>query len=414
MNAADIGSVVRWCVAVIICAGSAWTQAGVVTVANVSAVQRAAEPVVDIHYDLLNPHGGTYVVAVEVSNTLGAAYTLAATNFSGDIGAGISTGVHKWIVWNAAADMPPVAGMSTRVRVTATDGRADTNGMVYVPGGAFAMGNCLNPDEGYSDEVPVHTVYVDAFFMDAAPIISAKWWAVYTWATNHGYAFENAGASKATNHPVQTVAWYDCVKWCNARSQQEGLGPCYYTDGMHTSVYRRGMLDLTDTCVVWQTNGYRLPTEAEWERAARGGRVGWRFPWADPTITHTNANYVSMASYSYDTSATRGFHPAFDDGSMLYTSPVGYFAPNALGLYDMAGNVFVWCWDWYDSDYYMSSPATNPRGPVSGYERELRGGAWLATGQRCRTAYRWQDDPDAAETFYGVRCVRRSAGPLPQ
>lgn len=161
--------------------------------------------------------------------------------------------------------------------------------------------------------------------MDACPIGSAKWLAVYAWATNHGYAFEKAGACKATNPPVQLIAWYDCVKWCNARSQMEGRAPCYYIDGTHTTVYRRGILDLTDACVGWSSNGYRLPREAEWERAARGGLVNGRFPWADPNTTHRNANYVSLTGYTYDTSSTRGFHPAFNDGTMLYTSPEAYF-----------------------------------------------------------------------------------------
>ena len=143
--------------------------------------------------------------------------------------------------------------------------------------------------------------------------------------------------------------WYDTVKWCNARSQQAGLTPVYYTDANLTQVYTNG--DVDAVYANWSVNGFRLPTEAEWEKAARGGLSGQRFPWGD-TISESQANYYSYWSgsvpyYPYDVNSYSGFNPAFDTGAQPYTSPVGYFAPNGYGLYDMAGNVFEWCWDWY-------------------------------------------------------------------
>src|SRR5208337_1325175 len=153
-----------------------------------------------------------------------------------------------------------------------------------------------------------------------------QWRSVYTWATNHGYSFDNPGAGKAANHPVQMVNWYDTVKWCNARSQQAGLTPVYYTDAGMTQVYTNG--DTDAVYANWAANGYRLPTEGEWEKAARGGLSGQRFPWGN-TIFESQANYYG-GGFSYDL-GPNGYNPAFTNGGMPYTSPVGYFAPNGYG-----------------------------------------------------------------------------------
>jgi len=114
--------------------------------------------------------------------------------------------------------------------------------MVLIPAGSFTMGNCMGSSEGYSDELPLHTVYVSAFYMDQYEVTKALWDNVYTWAVAHGYSFDNAGSGKAANHPVQTVNWYDVVKWCNARSQKEGRVPAYYTSAAQATVYRTGQV----------------------------------------------------------------------------------------------------------------------------------------------------------------------------
>ncbi|MCX6876676.1 MAG: SUMF1/EgtB/PvdO family nonheme iron enzyme [Verrucomicrobia bacterium] len=241
-------------------------------------------------------------------------------------------------------------------------------------------------------------VYVSAFLMEKYLVTKAQWDDVRTWGLTHGYSDLSAGAGKASNHPVQNITWYDTVKWCNARSEREGLTPCYRLSG---EVYRTTFMQHLDSAVefYWAASGYRLPTEMEWEKAARGSLSGKRFPWGD-TISHSQANYYvntdngTTNNESYDVSPTRGFHPTYATGAEPYTSPVGSFAPNGCGLYEMAGNVYEWCWDWYDwynPDWWQQF---NPLGPPSG-AREIRGenifkqephlaGSWVFGWQPCR------------------------------
>jgi formylglycine-generating enzyme len=267
--------------------------------------------------------------------------------------------------------------------------------MVLIPAGSFQMGDDLG--DGWTNELPVHTVYVSAFYMDKYEVTKAQWDEVYSWAISNGYNFDNAGSGKAADHPVHTVNWYDVVKWCNARSEKEGRTPAYYTSSTRTSanIYRTGQVNVENDWVRWDS-GYRLPTEAEWEKAARGGLSGQRFPWG-ANINHDYANYCANGSaYTYDTSpyTSYTYHPDYDDGGSPYTSPVGEFAANGYGLYDMAGNVWEWCWDWYGNSYYGSSPGSDPRGPTSGSRRVVRGGGWGGDAYNCRVANRYNNYPD--------------------
>jgi formylglycine-generating enzyme required for sulfatase activity len=274
-----------------------------------------------------------------------------------------------------------------------------TNGMALIPAGAFTMGDTL---DGESDAIPAN-IYVSAFYMDTNLVSYSQWQSIYSYATSHGYGFDDAGAGNAANQPVQQLDWFDLLKWNNARSQQAGLTPVYYTDAGFTQVYTNG--DPANVYANWAVNGYRLPTEAEWEKAARGGLSGQRFPWGD-TISESQANYFGdTTDYSYDLGPD-GNNPAFSTGAPPYTSPVGYFAANGYGLYDMAGNVEEWCWDWYGTPYGQPT-ITNPTGPATGSSRVTRGGSFYDIASYLTCAHRNYIAPSIG-TFnnIGFRCVR--------
>ena len=267
-------------------------------------------------------------------------------------------------------------------------------GMALIPAGWFTMGDTL---DGESDAIPTN-VYVSAFVMDVNLVNYGLWTSVYAYATSHNYNFVNAGANggTGTNYPVTTVDWFDCVKWSNARSQQAGLTPVYYTDAGLTQVFTNGDNGTT----VYQNlsaNGYRLPTEAEWEKAARGGGTGLRFPWGN--LIHTNQAQYSACTgcYSYDLGP---------NNSVSGPSPVGSFDVNGYGLYNMAGNELEWCWDWYATPYGQPSNA-NPTGPIGPLSyRVLRGGVWDAYAYFARCATRFNAYPYVASYEVGFRCVR--------
>jgi formylglycine-generating enzyme required for sulfatase activity len=279
-----------------------------------------------------------------------------------------------------------------------------SGGSVLIPAGSFTMGDAYG--EGGSNEQPQHTVAVSAFRMDRYEVTKELWDEVAKWAYAHGYDILFTDVpGKAPSHPVYDVDWFTCTKWANARSEMEGLAPCYYVGG---NVYRTSVN--FPTCS-WDAVGYRLPTEAEWEKAARGGASGRRFPWTDSdTIAHGRANYNSDGSTAYDTSSTRGYHPTYDNYPRPCTSPVGSFAPNGYGLHDMAGNVAEWCWDAWDASYYTHSPTVDPRGGDDVYNGfVIRGGTWYLYASQCRVASRWYHQSGNYKYWaVGFRLVRKA------
>jgi formylglycine-generating enzyme required for sulfatase activity len=383
-------------------------QAADPVVSSVRAVQRAGTQLVEITYDVADADSATVSVSVAVSDNGGASYAVPASSFSGAVGSGVKPGANKRITWDAGTDWPGKYSANMRFKVTAQDTAPAPSGMVLIPPGSFQMGDSFG--EGFSEERPVHTVTVSGFYMDRCEVTKALWDEVYGWARTHGYIFDHAGSGKGATHPVHTIGWYDMVKWCNARSEREGRVPAYYwTIAGQTTVYRTGRGGPENDWVKWNA-GYRLPTEAEWEYAARGGLSGRRFPWGN-TISHSRANYDSDCRTSFDVSPTCEYHPTYATGEWPYTSPVGSFGANGYGLYDMAGNVQEWCWDYWDSSAYSPTPADNPRGSADGYNRVIRGGCWFYHAWDCRSASRSHSSPVGGDCFIGFRSVLPSGQP---
>lgn len=268
------------------------------------------------------------------------------------------------------------------------------SGMVLISAGNNSGTNPLSAEESYDpNSFPSnYSLTVSAFYIDRMEVTKALWNEVRSWGITSGYPDLSAGGGKAANHPVHTVNWFDCVKWCNARSQKDGRTPAYYTDAAMTQIYKTGQV--FEPYVNTAANGYRLPTDVQWEYAARGGVSSRRFPWGDSdNIQHARANYYSSSSYTYDTNPRRGFHPEYNDNVYPFTSPVGAFTPNGYGLYDMAGNVWEWCYDW--------------RPGYVGSRRVFRGGCWNVYGgaSDCRAGNCTGNRPDYARHDVGFRAV---------
>ncbi|MCF7730606.1 MAG: formylglycine-generating enzyme family protein [Akkermansiaceae bacterium] len=369
-------------------------------VSNVTFAQRTGTHLVEITYDVI-ADTPTVAVWLEISSDGGTTFSVPATTVGGAIGAGVAIGTGKTMTWDAGADWSGQYSAQMRFKVTASDRPPPLpTEFSLIPAGVFQMGDQSNPLVGGNSELPVHTVQVSAFYMGKYEVTKEEWDAVRVWGFNNGYTDLPAGGGKAANHPVHSITWYDMVKWCNARSEKDGLRPCYTVSG---SIYKTGSNGAVECD--WNVSGYRLPTEAEWEKAARGGVSGKNFPWGGDTISHSQANYYSSALTAYDVSPTRNHHPTYAVSNKPYSSPVGSFAPNGYGLYDMAGNMWEWCWDWYGS--YSAGSQTDPRGASSGSSRVYRGGSWGNGAANARCSFRIATDPTYSNpSWVGFRPAR--------
>ncbi len=235
--------------------------------------------------------------------------------------------------------------------------------MVQIPAGRFTMG-----DEKEIDATP-HEVAVSSFYMDKYLVTQGQYKKVMG---------ENPSRWKGDKNPVEQVRWSDAVKYCNARSIAEGLQPCY---------------DLQTWQCNFEANGYRLPTEAEWEYACRAG---------SKTAYFFGDNASKLSDYAW-----------VDNNAGGKPHPVGQKKPNPWGMYDMHGNVWEWCNDFYQVDYYQQSPEEDPRGPKTGETKVVRGGAWKFSADSCRSGYRYNEDPGYSDVcfgydIYGFRCVKNA------
>lgn len=244
--------------------------------------------------------------------------------------------------------------------------KATSNGavpeLVLIAGGSYQMGTTDEPD------APYHEVKVNSFEMDRTLVTQEEFQRVMG---------ENPSRWKGAKNPVEQVRWSDAVRYCNKRSEMEGLEPCY---------------DVKSWKCNFEATGYRLPSEAEWEYACRAG---------------------SATEYFFGSNPSRlGEYAWYDKNSGNKTHPVAQKKPNAWGLYDICGNVWEWCNDFYGVDYYKGSPKENPKGPESGKTKVLRGGAFRFSAENSRCGYRYNENPGYADVcfgydIYGFRCVRK-------
>lgn len=216
----------------------------------------------------------------------------------------------------------------------------DPVAMVFVPGGTYTMG----ADHGFPDEQPKHEVSIDPFYIDINEVTVAQYQKFLNETGRNAPKFWFPEIDRPDD-PVVGVSWEDAAAYAK-----------------------------------WA--GKRLPTEAEWELAARGGTENGKYPWGDePDLQFANVGSFGIA-------------------------PVKSFKPNGYGIYDMIGNVWEWCYDWYDPEYYSKSPRENPKGPKSGKYKVLRGWAWYCNADQVKVTKRYSSDPTARSYSYGFRCVK--------
>lgn len=266
-------------------------------------------------------------------------------------------------------------------------------GFVFLEGGTYQRGDEIG-DLGYG-HTPVHQVTLSSFYMAKYEVTQAEWQSVMT-GNNNNISTTPSNFTGNSLRPVDNISWYGILVFCNRKSISEGLIPVYCISGSTNSdswgtvpVDSNSTWDAV-TCN-WSANGYRLPTEAEWEYAARGGAQSNGY-------LYSGSNNINDVAWYY--------------GDSDYTThPVGTKTPNELGLYDMSGNVWEWNWDWF-GNCYTADAQTNPTGAASGYTRVFRGGDYYLSYnglKYCRVAFRnyyYYYIPPYDENGIGFRLAR--------
>ncbi len=248
--------------------------------------------------------------------------------------------------------------------------------MLSIPAGSFLMGSPTDELGHYKNEAPQRTVNISAFMMSETEVTQKQWEEVMGW---------NDSDFIGDYHPVEEVTWYDCMAFCNALSEIEGLTCCYtITNISHDGDH----IDSADVTCDFGANGYRLPTEAEWEYACRAG--------------------TTTRFFAGDSESDLGRAGWYSSNSGSQTHNVAQKEANPWGLYDVHGNVWEWCWDWFDAAYYGTrpDPDSDPTGPASGVNPLLRGGSWHWSASTCRSAFRFADFPWLRGYDYGFRLAK--------
>jgi len=253
--------------------------------------------------------------------------------------------------------------------------------MILVGGGSFRMGS----EDGESNERPVHDVTLDSFYIDKYPVTQSEWLEIMGQNPSNFRGPLITGTIEPLR-PVEEVSWFDCIEFCNRKSLKENLTPCYQ---IQKDVADPNDTDKWNIKCDWEANGYRLPTEAEWEFATRGG--------------------IKSKGFKYSGSNIRD-EVAWHGTNTHYTQPVDRKKCNELGIHDMSGNVGEWCWDWYDKDYYAIGSMLNPRGPDIQENRIHRGWGWVDYGHAdyVRNTFRGNGRPDYVCNQVGLRIVKKS------
>jgi len=271
-----------------------------------------------------------------------------------------------------------------------TFAEAVEQGFVYLDPGEFKMGSPKSEKERKQDELE-HVVRITRPFLIARhEVTQDEYHAIVGDRPSHFFVDSRTG-----KHPVDSVTWFDALRYCNLLSERRGVAQYYEI----TDIQRKGTAIIAAKVKVLGGTGYRLPTEAEWEYACRAGT----------TTTHhfgtlaRDSRVNKRGNFRYSlTVPTYGL--AFHSPGM--THEVGKFRRNPWGLYDMHGNVAEWCWDWYDKSYYSKSPKADPTGPASGIHRVLRGGSYLVSQHNCRSASRFWSQPAETKFYIGFRVAR--------
>ncbi|HOD54955.1 MAG TPA: formylglycine-generating enzyme family protein [Candidatus Cloacimonadota bacterium] len=234
------------------------------------------------------------------------------------------------------------------------------NVMVLIEGGTFRMGS----DSGLETEKPEHQVTVSSFYLNKYTVTQKEWYEIM---------LSNPSEVEGDYFPVENISWYDAIEYCNRKSIKDCLTPCYTINGK-------------DVICNFDSNGYRLPTEAEWEFAMRGGNKTENYHHSGSDDIHEVAWFIENSEFS--------------------SHPIGTKKPNELGLYDMSGNVYEWCWDRFD--FYTSEEKVNPKGPETGENRVFRGGSWSSKKEYCTVANRYYNQAEKNVFNIGLRLAKSS------